>query len=327
MRFPPRQQLAPDLAGLLARKARTFALASRFLPAHQREATVTLYAYCRQMDDLVDEPPPGLSRETVRLRLEAWRQWLESGWQTEASPEPVALGVPLRDVIAEHDVPTIYLTQLLDGLESDLGEVQMPDFLALRRYCFLVAGTVGLAMSHVLGARRPEALAAAVDLGIAMQLTNILRDLGADLRDGRVYLPADELARFGYSPARLRMLACERRSDDAFRALLRLQIGRARAYYARGLAGVWLLPPEARPAILVAGRLYRAILGAIEASDYDVLRRRAVVARHVKVYESLAALMLVRLWGDVAIPDALDLPDEHLADLRAPVEQFAELSL
>ena len=326
MRLHSHQQLTPDLAELLPRKARTFALASRFLPAPQRDATVTLYAFCRQMDDLVDEPPPGLDREAVRAGLNSWRQWLETGWQTGESPEPASLGAALRHVIAEHDVPTIYLTQLLDGLESDLGAVQLPDYLALRRYCFLVAGTVGLAMSHVLGARRPEALAAAVDLGIAMQLTNILRDLGADLRDGRCYLPADELGRFGYTPERLRMLAFQGRPDDAFRALLRFQIERARAYYARGMAGVWLLPPEARPAIMVAGRLYRAILGAIEASGYEVLRRRAVVARHVKAYEALAALMLIRLWGDVAVPDALDSPAERLADLGTPVERLAELS-
>ena len=189
----------------------------------------------------------------------------------------------------------------------------MPDFLTLRRYCFLVAGTVGLAMCHVLGSRRPEALAAAAELGIAMQLTNVLRDLGADLRDDRCYLPADELARFRYSPARLRALAWRGRPDDDFRSLMRFQIARARGYYARGLAGVWLLPARARPAILIAGRLYRAILGAIETSDYDVLHRRAVVSWRVKGYEALAALMLVRLWGDVAVPEEPVSPAEQLA--------------
>ena len=322
----PRQRLTPDLAELLPRKARTFALAARFLPAPQREATITLYAFCRYMDDLVDEPPPDLDAPTIRARLGAWRGWLQQGWPAEPSPEPVALGEALRAVIAEYALPTSYLTRLIDGVESDLDAVEMPDFPALQRYCFLVAGTVGLAMCHVLGARQPEALAAAADLGIAMQLTNILRDLGADLRGGRSYLPADELARFGYSPEELRALAVRGRQDDRFRALMRFQIERARGYYARGLAGVWLLPREGRPAILVAGRLYRAILDAIEGSGYDVLRRRAVVSRRVKAYESLVALMLVRLWGDVVVPESPGSPAERLEAFDAPVERLAQVT-
>lgn len=310
---PSRRALAPDLAALLPRKARTFTLAARFLPEPQREATIVLYAFCRVMDDLVDEPPAGLAPDVIRAQIGEWRRWLESPGL--ASPEPAGLADALRDVIDEHDLPTVYLSQLLDGLESDLGAVEMPDFPALRRYCFLVAGTVGLAMSHLLGARQPEALAAAAELGVAMQLTNVLRDLGADLRAGRCYLPADELARFGLSPVRLRILAERRRPDDQFRALMRFHIARARGYYARGLAGVWLLPPEARPAILVAGRLYRAILATIEANGYDVLDRRAVVSRLTKGYETLAALMLVRLWGNGVVPEALSSPAERLTEL------------
>jgi phytoene synthase len=305
--------LTPALAELLPRKARTFTLAARFLPAPQRDATVVLYAFCRVMDDLVDEPPAGLSRAAIRARLGDWRRWLES--PDSPSPEPAELAVALRDVIRAYELPTLYLTQLLDGLESDLGVVEMPDFLALRRYCFLVAGTVGLAMCHILGARQPEALAAAAELGVAMQLTNVLRDLGADLRADRCYLPADELARFGCPPTRLRALAAQRRPSDELRTLLRFQITRARGYYARGLAGVWLLPPDVRPAILVAGRLYRAILAAIEANDYDVLDRRAVVSRVAKAYETLAALLLVRLWGNGVVPEALSSPAERLAEL------------
>jgi phytoene synthase len=328
MRLDRRRRLTPDLAELLPRKARTFALAARFLPPPQRTATVTLYAFCRFMDDLVDEPPLDLREDEIRGWLGAWRRWLQDGWQHREPPEPVALGLALREVIAEHDMPIVYLTQLLDGLESDLGPVQPSDFVALRQYCYLVAGTVGLAMTHVLGCQRPEALAAAADLGIAMQLTNVLRDLGADLRAGRCYLPADELAHFGYTPARLQALARNQpetgQPDQAFRALLRFQIERARGYYARGLAGVWLLPSEVRPAILVAGRLYRAILGAIEASGYDVLRRRAVVSRRVKAYESIAALMLVRLWGNSTVPEVLDPPLEWLAEPARMSERLVE---
>jgi phytoene synthase len=327
MRLYRRQQLTPELAELLPRKARTFALAARFLPAPQRQATIVLYAFCRYMDDLVDEPPAGLTPSLVRARLADWRRWLAAGPAAGRSPEPVALGNALREVIAEYALPTVYLTQLIDGVESDLDPVRMPGLPALERYCFLVAGTVGLAMCHVLGTRQPEALAAAADLGIAMQLTNILRDLGADLRAGRCYQPADELARFGYSHAQLQRLAIQGQTDDPFRGLMQFQIDRARGYYARGLAGVWLLPPAARPAILVAGRLYRAILNTIEASGYDVLQRRAVVSRRVKAYESLVALLLVRLWGDASVPAEIPPPAERLALLSTPVERLTELVL
>jgi 15-cis-phytoene synthase len=327
MRLDRGQRLTPELADLLPRKARTFALAARFLPAPQRQATIVLYAFCRYMDDLVDEPPAGLTPSHVRARLADWRCWLLAGPAAGRSPEPTALGDALREVIAEYALPTAYLTQLIDGVESDLDTVRMPGVPALERYCFLVAGTVGLAMCHVLGTRQPDALAAAAELGIAMQLTNILRDLGADLRAGRCYLPTDELDRFGFTHARLQRLAIQGRPDAQFRALMRFQIARARGYYARGLAGVWLLPPEARPAILIAGRLYRAILNTIEASGYDVLRRRAVVSRRVKVYESLVALLLVRLWGDASVPAEISPPAERLALLNAPVERLTELAL
>jgi phytoene synthase len=131
------------------------------------------------------------------------------------------------------------------------------------------------------------------------------------------------MGRFGYSPDRLCALVEHGRPDDDFRDLMRFQIARTRAFYERGLAGVWLLPPDSRPAILIAGRLYRAILDAIEANDYDVLRRRAVVSRVSKAYEALISLALVRLWGDrapshppaLAAPSESSAPHEHLAEV------------
>jgi phytoene synthase len=309
--------LAPELAALLPTKARTFAFAARFLPPAQREPTVVLYAFCRLVDDLVDEPPPGLEPPEVRRRLAAWAAWLRPEPDLVAAPEPAALAWALRAIVERDQLPTSYLLGLLDGLASDLGPVRMADFDELRRYCFLVAGTVGLAMSHLLGARQPAALAAAAELGIAMQLTNILRDLGSDLRGGRSYLPAAELANFGYSVERLAALAVGCQPDDDFRALMRFQIARVRRIYADGLAGVRLLPPESRPAILLAGRLYRAILNAIEANDYDVLQRRAFTSRLTKGYEALAALVLVRWPARRPPADQLVSPTERLAELTA----------
>jgi 15-cis-phytoene synthase len=325
MATPPSSYLTPDLARLLADKARSFSYAARFLPSDQREATRVLYAFCRTMDDLVDEPAPGGTPEEIRQRLGDWRAWLSAGAKTsDELPEPAPLARGVSSVVAGYELPTRYLIALLDGVESDLGPVQMPDFPALRQYCMLVAGVVGLAMCHLLGVKGRPALSAAANLGIAMQLTNVLRDVGSDLRRDRIYLPADEMARFGYDEQRLRALA-ERggRADDDFRALMRYQIARASAYYERGLAGVWLLPPDVRAAILSAGRIYRAILGQIEANDYDVPRRRAITSGLVKAREGLAARALVLLWGRrVTLADeslgADSLCDEDLARWLTP---------
>ncbi len=291
-----------DFAQLLPAKARTFAFAARFLPAAERRAVTVLYAFCRVMDDLVDEPPLGLEPSAIRAQLAAWRRWLVAD-ATGEEPQPAELARALREqVLTPYRMPVPLLTTLLDGVESDLDVVRMPDFPALRRYAVQVAGVVGLAMCHILNARQPEALNAASELGIAMQLTNVLRDVGGDLRGDRIYLPADELRRFGYSEARLRALVDSGKPpDEDFRALLRFQIARARGYYARGLVGVWALPPRARPAILIAGRLYGAILDAIEANGYDVLHRRAATSRLVKAREAAAALLLTRFGGRRAV--------------------------
>jgi 15-cis-phytoene synthase len=304
--------LAPDLAGLLPAHARTFAFATRFLPAADRPAVVTLYAFCRLVDDLVDERPASVSADAVRRDLDTWRRWL-AGRGHSAPPSPANLAFALRDLVEERRLPVPFLLALIDGVESDLDPVAVPSFAVLRNYCWQVAGTVGRLMCHLLSPDHPvEASAAATDLGIAMQLTNVLRDVGKDLRQARVYLPADEMARFGSSVGRLHVLAASGQPpDDDLRELIQFQIERARRYYARGLAGVWLLPPSARLSILLAGRLYRAILDDIEASGYDVLRRRASTSKIVKAREALAALAIVRLWGDPSSAgEAMAIPNE-----------------
>src|SRR6185437_14867128 len=188
--------------------------------------------------------------------------------------------------------PAVYLQMLVDGVASDLSGPRIASWSELRGYCVQVASSVGLALCHLLGVGDdPLAREAAIELGIAMQLTNILRDVGADLRAGRVYLPADDLAAHGYCHDRLARLAAEvARSgpgvlDDQFRDLMRTQIARARAHYARGIAGVARLPADGRRAILLAARLYRAILNDIEGADYDVFTRRAATSGWFKLAE------------------------------------------
>jgi phytoene synthase len=321
--YDPAAPVPAQIASYLSTRARTFALAARFLPARYRRAVVVLYAFCRVIDDLVDDPPPELSNEQIRARLYGWRRWLHQEGCGSRMPEPEELAIELEAVLRRFSVPRAYLLALLDGVETDLVPVTICTFKELYIYCMRVAGTVGLAMCHLLGARHTSAYRAAAELGVAMQLTNILRDLGSDLRRGRSYLPADELAQFGYSPARLRYLATTSAiPDDSFRALMRFQIERAQMYYARGLAGVWLLPPEVRLAVLVAGRVYRAILKAIEAQDYNVLGQRAVVSHLVKFREVLTALALVHLWGQ----DCGEAPGEASSQLQTEVRSWLAFS-
>jgi phytoene synthase len=310
---------AAERQRLLASRARTFALATRFLSRGDRDAVAVLYVFCRTVDDLVDEPPPDMSRAAIAASLAEWRGWLERGLPPRALPQPTELAAALREVVHEHEVPTRYLTGLIDGVSSDLEPVRVADFAALRRYAVQVAGTVGLVMCHVLGARDPDALAASVELGIAMQLTNILRDVGADLRADRVYLPIDELAAHGYTPAGLLALGANPTlAGPDFEALMRHQIARARGYYERGLVGVWRLPRRTRVAILLAGRLYRAILDEVECSIPAVLTRRVTTSRRRKLSEVAYALAV----GAVrpGIPAAIDQRPNALQEALAWLE-------
>ena len=200
---------------------------------------------------------------------------------------------------------------LVDGVASDLTRAEIRTWSELRAYCVLVASSVGLAMCHLLGAGDdPLARDAAVELGIAMQLTNILRDVGADLRAGRIYLPADELASHGYSPARLAELAAgasRAGSDRARRAIPRPDAcpdrPRAAPLPARH-AGHCAPARRGRLAILLAARLYQAILDDIEAADYDVFTRRAATSTRFKVAEAMRCAMLLRqpTWTGAASP-------------------------
>ncbi len=243
----------------------------------------------------MDEPAEGRLREEAYAELQAWRDWLLGNRSQPAPREP--LGAEIADLITRYRLPIPLFLDFLDGVEGDLMPRQVRDWGELQRYCYAVAGTVGLAMARLLGATSPQALAAAENLGIAMQLTNILRDVGADLVSGRVYLPQDELARFGSSWEHLFLLCKQRCGPDArFRALIRAHIALAHRYYAQGIAGIWLLPQECRLPILLAARLYRRILLVIERNDYDVLRWRATTSLPDKLWEASVAFALDRLW-------------------------------
>jgi 15-cis-phytoene synthase len=252
--------------------ARSFYFASRYLPDDKRRAVFALYDYCRHADNLVDRRG-ARSAAAVRADLAALGETLRRMHQGERPADPRWLA--LRDTLRRYPIPLDPLLELLDGVAMDLDAVDVPDFPTLERYCRLVAGGVGLMLGPVLGASREGFSGSGVRLGVAMQLTNVLRDVGEDLDAGRVYLPAAELARFGLSRADL----AERQVTPAFRALMRFQIDRARRYFDAGGRVVRLFPTDgSRLTVRLLQTTYAGILDAIERLDYDVFRARAYVS-------------------------------------------------
>lgn len=242
--------------------SRTFYLASGLLPPAKRRAMRALYAFCRVSDDLVDE-----GRGDPQLKLEAWRRVALAS--APGAENLVALA--WADTRARYRIPWRYAEQLLDGVARDLTTTRYATFADLAAYCYGVASTVGLMAMHIIGFAGPQAIPYAVRLGVALQLTNILRDVGEDWRLGRVYLPQDELAHWGLGEEDL----AAGRVDERWRAYLGFQIARNRRLYAEALPGIALLHPDGRLAIAAAAELYRGILDDIEAHGGDVFRRRA----------------------------------------------------
>lgn len=250
--------------------SRTFYVASALLPLEQRQAIRALYAFCRVSDDLIDQ-----DSAEKEAKFHDWRQRTLHGLPRDDDPVILAWAA----TCARYHIPRQYAEQLLDGIASDLTQARYATFSDLVHYCYAVASTVGLMSMHIIGYSGQEAIPYAVKLGVALQLTNILRDVSEDWGRGRVYLPQDELHAFGLTEADIgRGLV-----DDRWRAFMRFQIDRARRLYADALPGVALLGQSGRFAIGAAAELYRAILDDIEAHDYDVFTRRAHVSDRRKI--------------------------------------------
>lgn len=245
-----------------------FTYAFLFLPRPKREALQAIYAFCRVTDDLVDEgAAPGETLADTVARLAAWRAELVACPAGRAQ-HPVTRR--LGEVIRAYRIPLGYFEELLDGVAMDLSKTRYATFAELEEYCHRVAGVVGLMCIEVFGYTRPETREFAERLGTAFQLTNILRDLGSDCARGRIYLPQEDLTRFGLPEADL----FAARRSPAFHACMRFQVERARGFYAAAAAA---LPAEDRRGMLPAeimGAIYRRILDRIEAETYDVFSRR-----------------------------------------------------
>lgn len=257
--------------------SRSFSIASRLLPQPKRMGVRALYAYCRTTDDLVDQP-----KLDPALALARWRAHVPADG---ATPEDL-VAIAWADTSQRFAIPPGLADQLIDGVTQDLTRNRYPDFETLAHYCYGVASTVGLMSMHIIGYASEDAIPYAVKLGVALQLTNILRDVGEDYRIGRLYLPQDELVEFGLTEAFFARPSVR----DPWRQLMRFQIGRARRLFADAWPGIRLLSPDGRFAVRAAAGLYRGILDEIERNDFDVFARRAYVPAPRR------AQLLARLW-------------------------------
>jgi phytoene synthase len=247
-----------------ARSGSSFYYSFLFLPPDRRRAITALYAFCREVDDVVDE----VSDPTLaRTKLAWWRSEVSATFMG-APQHPVALA--LKPVVAQYRLPEEHFQTVIDGMAMDLDRSRYFDFTELERYCHCVAGVVGLMSAEIFGYVNPATRQYARDLGIAFQLTNIIRDVGEDARRGRIYLPQDELTAHGVTASAI--LKAE--SGDGLISLIRDQVARARRWYAQAFDA---LAPEdrvpQRPGIIMAA-IYRTLLEEIERDGYRVLDRR-----------------------------------------------------
>ena len=246
----------------------SFYYAFLFLPPPRRAAITAFYAFCREVDDVVDEVrDPGVAA----TKLAWWRQEVGSAFAGQPS-HPVMQA--LMPHTADYGIGAQHLQAVIDGCQIDLQQTRFLDFAALERYCHLVAGVVGEVAANIFGRTRPETLQYAHRLGLAMQLTNIIRDVGDDARRGRIYLPVAELQQFGVKAAEILKRDAPWGYSDRFEALMRFQAERAHRAYDDALA----LLPDAdraaqRPGLMMAN-IYRTLLREIEAADFQVLHQR-----------------------------------------------------
>jgi len=262
------------------RHSKTFYLSSLCLAPERRRAVWAVYAFCRTADDIVDG---GLPAERRLDALDAWERGLRAAYDGRAD-DPVF--VALADAVATYRIPLQPALDLLRGARMDVGTRRYETDDELREYCYLVASTVGLLVLPILGALTPEASRYGAVLGHAMQMTNILRDVGEDARMGRIYLPAESLRRAGCTEQTI-LAGCV---GAPFAALMRDEIERVRRLYAEAEPGIALLAEESRYAVRVALVLYRGILDRIEQNGYDVFTRRA----HVPVATKMLTAARVR---------------------------------
>jgi phytoene synthase len=257
-----------------ARSGSSFYYGFRLLSPERRRAITALYAFCREVDDVVDEvSDPGVAR----LKLAWWRTEIAAVYGGRPQ-HPVALA--LVPAVAAFGLQQEHFQTVIDGMTMDLDYNRYPDFAALERYCHCVAGVVGLMSAEIFGYQESATRAYARDLGVAFQLTNVIRDVGEDARRGRIYLPQDELARHGVGTEDI----LARRGSPAVAGLMAHQVARARDFYARAIAALPAVDRRAQRPGLVMAAIYRALLRRIEREGFRVLDRRIALPAFTKAW-------------------------------------------
>ena len=255
-------------------RAKNFYYSFLLLPREKSDAMCAVYAFMRYSDDLSDEP--GASREP----LDRWRAALDHALAGKYDGHPALPA--FHQTVRRYNIPHQYFHQMIDGVSSDLEPRRIQTFDELYRYCYQVASVVGMTTIHILGFDSPEALPLAEKCGVAFQLTNILRDVREDWESGRVYLPGEDLSRFGVEKLE---------QSPAFLELMRFEAARARAFYKESQPLLGMVDERSRPALWALIEIYSRLLGKIEASNYDVLSRRIALSTMEKCWIALRAAL------------------------------------
>lgn len=258
--------MTPDdyCADKVARSGSSFYYSFRLLTPERRAAINALYAFCREVDDVVDEVS---DPDVARVTLAWWRT--EIGAVYAGKPQhPVALA--LQSAVSRYGLKQAHLQTVIDGMQMDLEKVRYVDFTELETYCDSVAGAVGLMSAEIFGYEEPATRNYARELGIAFQLTNIIRDVGEDARRGRIYLPQNEIARFGVAPSDV----LRAKMSPGFVELMRFEVDRARGWYDEALSKLPTRDRHSQRAGLAMAAIYRTLLDEIARDGYRVLDRR-----------------------------------------------------
>lgn len=276
--------------------AKTFYMATRFLPYHKQRSIFAIYGLCRTLDDIVDETPSMVnstkrSKNEIIERLKKLRVQLTSAYRGVEQQNSVLIA--FADVLNRYHISLEHPLALLDGVKMDLVKNRYENFYELYEYSYKVASVVGLMTAEVFGYKNPLAVNHAVELGIAMQLTNILRDVGEDLSKNRIYLPKEDLLRFGLNEEDL----FRRELSNKFVDLMKFQIERARDYYNRSDLGISMLDRDSRLPVLLARENYSRILDKIEENQYQVFNQRAYLSTTEKF--SILPKVMLQLQADI----------------------------
>jgi 15-cis-phytoene synthase len=275
-----RERVKGEAVKITRQSKSNLALAFISLGRERRRDITVFYAFCRVIDDIADAME--LKVEEKQRRLAEWRRWLRT-----ATPEEPPLARDLRGVMAKYSIVPEMPEEIIAGVEMDLHKSRYVTFEELRVYCYRVASAVGLVSIEIFGYRNSSCKDYAIELGLALQMTNIIRDVGKDLRNGRIYLPQEDLARFGYSEAELR----DRQYNDKFIRLMEFEAARARKFFRRAAA---LLPPEDRRSMIAAeimASVYGALLRRIAIDKFRVFEKEYRLSKLEKAGRIMAQLL------------------------------------